>query len=902
MWLFGAEGELAIRPIEAQEVDELTPLVLTVEVDVAERLRRHLEYSLRTAPEGAQIDPQTGEFFWRPTEAQGPGSHKVVVRVADRRSPERHAEARFTVDVREVNAPPVLASIADRRVEAAESLAFTVKGKDPDQPAAKLRFDLLPGGPAGARVDARTGEFRWDTGTAEPGKEYEITIRVSEDTPGGLMADASFNVRIERTAGPVVRLAQALRLAGASVEPSSEPMSQPFAGQCSVLRVDGESVAAIEYETAAEAARAEASVSAEMLAEYGTSGDGRPVAKVFRSGRLVVFYGGGKAAVLDRLAGELGDPVLLAAADDRRTESPGGVDPVGPPSGEDAPAPDLVKDEDAPLLQLHDDGKLLLATEYPTLRKFFADRFQQRHQDEIRRAFGNNFAGMMQWFDEHPVVREEFFTAIDPEHDKVVEALKLFAELTQRSPDQAALYWNLAIATAVTWDDERRGVYDYVNHQRHTKSNLREGRLAAVGNFDYMITAEKFMQLRAQFLPWEFLVHVINHKTPADERAWARRNYAPRIVMFGKCYKDVPYDRVMLDTGSKKARLNGKDYSLPVLRTCGGVCFVQADFAARVGKSIGVPAAYVQGESAYGGGHAWVMWVELRNVTKNSITFTLESEGRYRGDKFYVGTLRDPQTGQTITDRELELRLHNVGMSPENKRRAALLMKSYPILLEKTEMDVAARLSFLAKVVEFCPGNEAAWTAVADMSREGVIAKEHGKQVTKAVNGLFVTFAKFPDFTWKIFDDLIAFQDNRKQRATLYERLVVLCEQAGRPDLACEARLKYTEHLVEDEQCKQAIAGLAFTIMKFPEEGRYVPKMLDKLEEICTQVPGMESQLTQFYRNFLPRVPRMRMDRPSPYCIKVYERAIEVFRRNGHMDLVQLYQVQLATLKAQKRG
>ena len=454
----------------------------------------------------------------------------------------------------------------------------------------------------------------------------------------------------------------------------------------------------------------------------------------------------------------------------------------------------------------------------------------------------------------------------------------------------------------MTWDDERRGVYDYVNHQRRTKSKLREPRLAAVDNFEYMITAEQYMQLRSQYLPWEFLVHVVNHKTPVDERKWARLGYCPRIVMFGKCYKDVPYDDVMLNTGSEQARLNDKEYSLPALRTLGGVCAMQADFAARVGKSIGVPAEYVHGESIYGESHAWVMWVELQNVTKDNITFSLQSAGRYRGDKYYVGTLRDPQTGQEITDRQLELRLHAVGMSPQNKRHAAMLMKTYPILVEKAEMDVTDRLAFLSEVVELCPGNEAAWTAAASMSRSGEIAKEHQKQMNKAVNMLFVTFAKFPDFTWEIFDDLIAFQDVRKQRATLYERLVVLYEQAGRPDLACEARLKYTEYLVEDKQHKQAIAGLAFTIMKFPEEGRYVPKMLDKLQEICTQVPAMESQLAQFYRNFLPKVPQMRQSRPSNYCMKVYERGIEVFLKNGLMDLAQLYQMQLAALKAQKRG
>src|SRR5258706_8952988 len=50
--------------------------------------------------------------------------------------------------------------------------------------------------------------------------------------------------------------------------------------------------------------------------------------------------------------------------------------------------------------------------------------------------------------------------------------------------------------------------------------------------------------------------------------------------------------------------------SLPNLLAFGGVCAMQADFAARVGKSMGVAAEYVGGQAADGEGHAWVMWVE----------------------------------------------------------------------------------------------------------------------------------------------------------------------------------------------------------------------------------------------------------------------------------------------------
>jgi len=87
-----------------------------------------------------------------------------------------------------------------------------------------------------------------------------------------------------------------------------------------------------------------------------------------------------------------------------------------------------------------------------------------------------------------------------------------------------------------------------------------------------------------------------------------------------------------------------------------------------VAKSLGVPAFDAGSASVYGESHAWVMWVELGPVTATGFAFSLQSYGRYRNDKYYVGHLNDPHTGQPTTDRELELRLHTLGMDPIAKR------------------------------------------------------------------------------------------------------------------------------------------------------------------------------------------------------------------------------------------
>ncbi len=518
-----------------------------------------------------------------------------------------------------------------------------------------------------------------------------------------------------------------------------------------------------------------------------------------------------------------------------------------------------------------------------------ATRFVRRLADDYQEA--------MAWFDEHVDIKEELYTALDPDFDDIGGAIGMFNALRKEHPEQVVSHAPLAIAVAVVWDNAK-GVYRYQGHQQRTHGIMPEEMLDGLQNFQYFLNAEQVMQGRGRFLPWEFLVHVINHPTPAIERQWAIVNYLPKRVMFGKCYHDVPYDGEMLQSGSKITRLDGKPYTLANLRQYGGVCAMQADFAARVGKSIGVPAAYVSGQGRFGGSHAWVMWVELQSVTAAGIQFMLKSHGRYRGDHYYIGNLRDPQTGQGTTDRQLELRLQAVGIGPLEKRRADWLMESFPMVAETEKLDVVDRIKYLEQVLRVCPLNEQAWRALADMSREGVITKQYEKLMMANMNGLFTSFANFPDFTWEIFDDLITFQDSAKKRDGLYGQLVQMYEAAGRPDLAVKARLKYTDYLEQQDQLTAAMSGLAFTIQKFPQEGRYVPPMLDRLEQIAGQVAGADQQLLAFYKTFLPKIERKRGNAPSKYCMDMYRRGIERFEQAGDARTAALLKAELAKLES----
>jgi hypothetical protein len=154
-----------------------------------------LSFSLMPgAPAGASINPATGHFSWTPTEAQGPGTYTIGVKVTDDGTPSLSDSKTFTVTVSEVNAAPVLAAVPDQTVEEGSLLSLTVTASDADLPANTLTFSLMPGAPAGAAINPATGEFSWTPTEAQGPGTYTIGVKVSDDGTPNLSAERTFSV------------------------------------------------------------------------------------------------------------------------------------------------------------------------------------------------------------------------------------------------------------------------------------------------------------------------------------------------------------------------------------------------------------------------------------------------------------------------------------------------------------------------------------------------------------------------------------------------------------------------------------------------------------------------------------------------------------------------------------
>jgi large repetitive protein len=148
-------------------------------------------------PSGVTINPNNGAVSWTPTEAQGPSTNVINIRVTDNGQPALSDTTTMTVIVNEVNTAPVLAPIANVTNGVGSTIAFTASATDADAPAQTLSYSLEAGAPAGAAISS-AGAFSWIPTSAQAGTTNVITVRVTDDGTPPLSHTQSFTAVITR--------------------------------------------------------------------------------------------------------------------------------------------------------------------------------------------------------------------------------------------------------------------------------------------------------------------------------------------------------------------------------------------------------------------------------------------------------------------------------------------------------------------------------------------------------------------------------------------------------------------------------------------------------------------------------------------------------------------------------
>lgn len=137
-------------------------------------------------PPGLQVDPVTGGVRWTPTEAQGPSTNTMVLRVTDNSYPPLSASLRRELRVLESNSPPVFASVSTPRIRPGQTLHFPLRVSDPDIPATPLSLWLGRAVPAGVRWDVAGSALEWEVPADWAPGPVSIEVIASDGTLTGV--------------------------------------------------------------------------------------------------------------------------------------------------------------------------------------------------------------------------------------------------------------------------------------------------------------------------------------------------------------------------------------------------------------------------------------------------------------------------------------------------------------------------------------------------------------------------------------------------------------------------------------------------------------------------------------------------------------------------------------------
>jgi hypothetical protein len=160
-----------------------------------------LAYQLVEGPEGFTVTPE-GQVRWRPSESQGPSTHRITVRVSDGFVQVPHE---FTVIVRESNLPPVWPDIGTRRMTEGGTLSFTLKATDSDLPAQALSYRLVDG-PVGLTVGTN-GFLTWRPTEAQGPSTNRVRVSAHD---GVASTEQSFDIVVRESNLPPVWATPAL--------------------------------------------------------------------------------------------------------------------------------------------------------------------------------------------------------------------------------------------------------------------------------------------------------------------------------------------------------------------------------------------------------------------------------------------------------------------------------------------------------------------------------------------------------------------------------------------------------------------------------------------------------------------------------------------------------------------
>ena len=183
-------------PIGNQTIVEQQSLQFTITASDPNDVPAHnLAFQVAGLPSGASFNSSSGAFSWIPNESQQ-GLHSITFTVTDDGSPTMSDVETISIDVGEINEPPVLDLIGDKSILEGNALTFTASAQDVDEPANSFTYTLDASVPSGASIDASTGAFSWTPTEAQGPGSFTVTVLVTDNGIPALSDFETFTITV----------------------------------------------------------------------------------------------------------------------------------------------------------------------------------------------------------------------------------------------------------------------------------------------------------------------------------------------------------------------------------------------------------------------------------------------------------------------------------------------------------------------------------------------------------------------------------------------------------------------------------------------------------------------------------------------------------------------------------
>jgi cold shock CspA family protein len=171
------------------------------DADSGDTLNYWLADGIDAVPDGAAINPDTGKFTWKPTDAQHAATYRINVGVSDSGSPRLSDTQLVTIVVPKINTAPKVTKPAAQRSAEGDSVSLKIAATDPDT-ADSLRFSAS-GLPSGLSINSSSGVISGVVGyEAAAASPYTVTVTATDNGKPVKSNKASFQWRVDNTNRP----------------------------------------------------------------------------------------------------------------------------------------------------------------------------------------------------------------------------------------------------------------------------------------------------------------------------------------------------------------------------------------------------------------------------------------------------------------------------------------------------------------------------------------------------------------------------------------------------------------------------------------------------------------------------------------------------------------------------